>query len=75
MINMTNPTPTPDVLTGPQKAIVGAVLSTIAIVCMVLVPFVTGPAAVLLAAVGGLVGVIGVPWGVYVTTNQPKSTN
>jgi hypothetical protein len=70
---MTDPvTPAPDVLTGPQKAVVGAVLSTIALVLMAVAPFVPEPWHGVLLAISGLVGVIGVPWGVWVTTNKPK---
>ena len=69
---MTDPTPAPDVLTGPQKAIVGAILSTIALVLLYVAPFLTDPWQAIVTAAGGLVGVIGVPWGVYITTNQPR---
>ena len=70
---MTDPTPTPDVLTGPQKAVVGAVLSTIAIILGVVAPMAPEPWSGICYAVAGLVAVIGVPWGVYVTVNRPKS--
>lgn len=69
---MTDPTPVPAVLTGPQKAFVGAILSTIGIVLGVLAPFAPEPWRAFVYAAAGLVAVIGVPWGVYVTVNQPK---
>lgn len=70
---MSEPTPVPAVLTGPQKAVVGAVLSTIGIILGVLAPFTPDPWRPFVYAAAGLVAVIGVPWGVYVTVNQPKS--
>jgi len=70
---MSEPTPVPDVLTGPQKAVVGAVLSTIGIVLGVLAPFTPDPWQAFVYAAAGLVAVIGVPWGVYVTVNRPEA--
>lgn len=70
---MTDPTPTPDVLTGPQKAVVAAVLGTLATILGVVAPLVPEPWSGIVYAVAGLVAVIGVPWGVYITTNRPKS--
>lgn len=64
--------PTPAVLTGPQKAIVAAVLGTLATILGVVAPLVPEPWSGIAYALAGLVAVIGVPWGVYVTVNKPQ---
>lgn len=65
--------PTPDILTGPQKAIAGAILANVAAVLYVVGGLTTGTLQVVCLAVAGLISVIGVPWGVYVTVNRPKA--
>lgn len=62
-------TPPPE-LTGPQKAWAGAVISTLATVCFLVGGFLTDPAAAVLMSVGGVLGTVGVPFGVYVTVNK-----
>ncbi len=64
--------PTPAILTGPQKAITGAILGTLATILGVAAPLLPEPYSGIAYAVAGLVAVIGVPWGVYVTVNRPK---
>ncbi len=68
---MTDPN-VPDVLTGPQKAVVAAILGTLATILGVVAPLVPEPYSGIGYALAGLVAVIGVPWGVYVTVNRPK---
>ncbi|TKV61882.1 hypothetical protein FDO65_10180 [Nakamurella flava] len=64
------PTPPPE-FTGPQKAMAGAVISTLALISTTVAPFVDGTVSSVLYAVGGALAVIGVPFGIYVTVNKP----
>lgn len=70
---MTEPTPTP-VIAAPTKAWVAAVLSTLVVLVGAVAPFLPSgfqPAAYAVAAV---LGVVGVPFGVYVAVNKPVQT-
>lgn len=65
------PEPTePQILTGPQKAVAGAVLSTLALVSAFAADYAPAPWSGFLLGLAGLLGVIGVPWGVYATRNK-----
>lgn len=63
----------PTILTEPQKAIAGAVLSTLGLICAFVAGFVDQPMSGVLYGLAGLLNIIGVPWGIYVTANKVKS--
>ena len=69
---MTEPIPTPaPAISEAAKAWVSALLSTLATLVLVVTPFLPADFQAAGYAVGAVLGVIGVPFGVYVTVNKP----
>ncbi len=62
--------PEPEVLTGHQKAVAGAILSTLALIAAFAAEFAPAPWSTFLLGLAGLLGIVGVPWGVYSTRNR-----
>lgn len=69
---MTEPVPTPvPVISTPAKAWIAAVLSTLTVLLGAAAPFVPDDYQAAVYAVAAVLGVIGVPFGVYITVNKP----
>ena len=66
---------TPEILTGAQKARIAAVLSTLTVILAFTADYVPAPWSTVLLGLAGLTGVIGVPWGVYITRNKITVVN
>lgn len=67
---MTEPTPTPVIPTA-AKAWIAAVLSALATILFSVAPFLPEAYRPAVFAVAAVLGVIGVPFGVYITPNKP----
>lgn len=63
-------TPAPEIPTA-AKAWIAAVLSSLATLLLVAAPFLPADLQPAATAVGAALGVIGVPFGVYVQRNKP----
>lgn len=70
---MTDPVPTPTdtVLTGAQKAVAAAVIGSLATVLWFCADLLPDPWRTVAMTVAALLGVLGAPFGVYVTVNRP----
>lgn len=70
---MTEPTPTP-VIAAPTKAWVAAVLSTLVVVLGAAAPFLPEDLQAVAYSVAAVLGVVGVPFGVYIAVNKPVTS-
>lgn len=67
---MTQPTPTPEIA-APTKAWVAAVLSTLVVIIGAAAPFLPADLQPVAYSVAAVLGVVGVPFGVYIAVNKP----